>query len=88
MLYDASGQRIEFFKTFGDGTFESVSGPQSFPGFWSQIRHTAFREFLFYDPKEGRGEYHRADDAGHLSLLARHEDWRSSWSLIVPGTYT
>ena len=88
MFYDASGEQIEFFKTYGDGTFESVSGPQSFPGFWSQIRHTAFGEFLFYDPKQGRGEYHRASAAGHLSLLARHDDWRSSWSLIVPGTYT
>ncbi len=85
-LYDASNERLEFFKTFGDGTLQSLSGSHSFPGFWSQIRHTAFQEFLFYDPKQGVGEYHRTDVDGFL--LVRHDDWGSSWQLIVPGTYT
>lgn len=88
MFYDRTHGLIEFFTTFGDGTFTTLSGPKTIGGNWSQVVFTAFREFLFYDPNQGVGEYHRVTDAGNPSLLNRHTDWRHTWSVIAPGTYS
>ena len=88
MFYDRSQGLIEFFTTFGDGTLATLSGPQALNGGWPQVHFTAFREFLFYDPGQGVGEYHRVSDTGEPSLLNRHTDWRHTWSIIAPGTYS
>ena len=45
-------------------------------------------ELLFYEQADGYGELYSVDAAAHLSLQTTHPDWRTSWSLIVPGTYT
>jgi hypothetical protein len=88
MFYDRAQGLIEFFTTFGDGTLTTLSGPKTIGGNWSEVHYTAFREFLFYDPNQGVGEYHRVTDTGDPSLLNRYTDWRHTWSVIAPGTYS
>ena len=90
MLYDRNAQQVEFFTTFGDGSFRSLSGPQQLPGFWPQIHHTAFREFLCYDQKQGRIDFYRVDDHGHVppTPINRLDGQPTTWSQIVPGTFT
>jgi len=45
-------------------------------------------ELLFYDKAAGYGELYSVGDSGGLSLQTVHDDWRNSWSLIVPGAFT
>jgi len=87
MFYDPSAGVAQFFATDGLGSLR-LSGTHDIGDNWSEIHATGFGEFLFYDASAGVGEYRRALAQGFMTLLKRYDDWRHSWSLIAPGTYS
>jgi hypothetical protein len=45
-------------------------------------------ELLFYEKPDGYAELYSVDAHANLAIQTIHTDWRNTWSLIVPGTYT
>jgi hypothetical protein len=45
-------------------------------------------ELLFYERPDGYAELYSVDANANIALQTTHPDWRSSWSLIVPGKYS
>ncbi len=45
-------------------------------------------DLVFYDRSSGQGEFYATDGQGGLAMIgATDTGWRTSWSLIVPGTF-
>ncbi len=44
-------------------------------------------DLLFYDPTAGQGEFYSTDGSGNIALLKASSGWRSTWSIIVPGSF-
>ena len=44
-------------------------------------------DLLFYDPTTGQGEFYSTDGAGNADLLKNYRNWRTTWSMIVPGDF-
>jgi hypothetical protein len=55
------------------------------PGRWSS---SSAQGLLLYDQAAGVGEFYATDGAGHRTLLQRYDNWRQSWSVIVPGYFS
>jgi hypothetical protein len=45
-------------------------------------------ELLFYEKSDGYAELYSVNAQGDVAIQTIHNDWRNSWSLIVPGRYT
>jgi hypothetical protein len=87
LFYSPTTGKVGLYTTDGNGNLLLLS-TLMVGSTWSQIHATAFAEFLFYDANAGLGEYQRTDLTGKTTPLERHSDWRKSWSLISPGTYS
>jgi hypothetical protein len=45
------------------------------------------RDVLFYDRSAGVGEFYETGNLGDMEQFSVHDNWRGSWSIIVPGSF-
>ena len=46
-----------------------------------------YTDLLFYDPNAGEGELYTTDGRGGITRLSRYNNWRKTWSMIIPGNF-
>ncbi|HTZ87996.1 MAG TPA: hypothetical protein VMB05_15115 [Solirubrobacteraceae bacterium] len=96
LFYDGMGTG-QFWKA-DQGQISLLSSYEEWRTSWRQIVPGAFTgtgftlpgspcsDLLFYDGM-GTGQFWTVQE-GQITLLQSHEDWRDSWTQIVPGRYT
>jgi len=93
VLYDAAAGAGEIWSADGQGNFgvlKSYGGRRTswslvVPGNFTDGNYT---DLLFYDAAAGVGEFYGTDGEGNLGFaVVSYNDWRNSWTQIVPGTF-
>ena len=95
LFYDRSGGEGEFYATDGDGGMSQIGLPNTdWRTTWSSIVPGYFggsgpyTSMLFYNPVSGQGEFWVTNGEGSVEQIgATNTDWRTTWSLIVPGYF-
>ena len=98
LFYDPGAGTGEFYSTDGHGGIALLNTNTGWRSSWDMIVPGRFGPsrpvpnrpdgLLFYDRAGGTGEIYTSDGHGHLSLLASHTDWRTSWTTILVGCFT
>jgi hypothetical protein len=95
LFYDPSTGQGEFYATDGHGNIALLKTNDGWrrtwsiivPGYFSGTFAESYDGLLFYDPTTGQGEFYTTDGIGGIKLLKKHDGWRRTWSIIVPGNF-
>ena len=94
LFYDSAPGVGEVYRTGNLGQTNRVATNSGWRSSWSIILPGHFSEspnvdLLFYDPSAGHGEFYHTDGHGNLGpQFASYDDWRTTWSLIIPGKFS
>jgi hypothetical protein len=94
LFYDSSAGVGEVYQTGNLGQMNRIASTSGWRSSWSIIVPGKFSnspnvDVLFYDPSAGTGEFYHTDGHGKLAgLFASYTDWRTTWSMIIPGKFS
>lgn len=96
LFYDRDAGEGEFWSTNGDGTISSLGETNTgWRSTWNRIvpggflDRSKYTDLLFYDRDAGQGEFWRTNGNGTITMPgATNTDWRTTWSHIVPGSFS
>ena len=94
LFYDSAAGIGDVYRTGNLGQTNRIATNSGWRPSWSIIIPGHFSDspnvdLLFYDPTAGLGEFYHTDGHGNLGpRFARYDDWRATWSLIIPGKFS
>jgi len=57
------------------------------PGVYTSKPLGSHLDLLFYDRTAGVGEFYQTGNRGDMRRFSRHDNWRTSWTHIIPGSF-
>jgi len=94
LFYDSAAGIGEVYRTGNLGQMNRIATNSGWRPSWSIIVPGHFSDspnvdLLFYDQSAGHGEFYHTDGHGNLAgQFALYDDWRATWSLIIPGKFS
>ena len=102
LFYEQSTGHAEFYETDGNGGMSLLSQYDDWGTSWTLIvpgcfakssflppnRQPANTGFFLYDQQAGFGAFYNTDGHGGLIKIAEWNDWRTTWTHIIAGTFT
>jgi hypothetical protein len=94
LFYDRAAGIGEVYRTGNLGEMNRIATNSGWRSSWSIIVPGHFSDspnvdLMFYDPSAGHGEFYHTDGHGNLvPQFASYDDWRTTWSMIVPGKFS
>jgi hypothetical protein len=95
VFYEQSTGYAEFYSYDDSGNLTFIQSYSDWRQSWEMILpfnlgvngQKSQSGLLFYQKEPGYAELYFTDHSGNITLMNSYNGWRSSWDLIVPGSY-
>lgn len=94
LFYDRETGVGEIYATDGAGGLNFLKRYTNWRKSWTMIvpgnfsrGELYYTDLLFYDRLAGEGEFYSTDGSGELGFIKKYDNWRRTWSKIVPGNF-
>lgn len=94
LFYDRETGHAEIYATDGHAGLVFLKSFNNWRKSWTMIvpgnfgrGESYYTDLLLYDRMHGTGEFYATDGSGGLRFLKRYDNWRRTWSRIIPGNF-
>ena len=95
LFYEGSTGYAECYSVDAQSNFAIQTVNIGWRTTWTEILSAKFmnktpgrNDLLFYSQSEGHGEFYQTGMIGDMHQVAVHDNWRNSWGIIVPGSFS